>query len=280
MSKEVLSYEEKLCLAKSNVIEFYEQLDGKVYIAFSGGRDSTVLLHIVRKIYPNVVAVFNDTGLEYPEIKDFVRKTDNVIWLKPKMSFKDVIEKYGYPVISKENAQKIEEIRTTKSEKLLKRRLGNGNGHLPKKWRFLIEAPFKISDKCCKKLKKEPAKKFERESGLSPMLGIRKKESALRNNRQGCNMFCGKRPTSWPLGSWSEDDINRYIKENNVEISNIYDMGYKRTGCMFCMFGCHLEKEDRFARMRETHPKIFEYCMEHLKLKDVLSFIKARGKTQ
>ena len=90
------------------VNEFGE--DG-VYVSFSGGKDSTVLLDIVRKMYPNVTAVFCDTGLEYPEIREHVRKFDNVEWLKPKMQFRQVIEKYGYPVISKEVAQSVYEVR-------------------------------------------------------------------------------------------------------------------------------------------------------------------------
>jgi NH3-dependent NAD+ synthetase len=73
-----------------------------VYVSFSGGKDSTVLLNIVRNMYPNVKAVFVDTGLEYPEIRGFVKTFDNVEWLKPKMNFRQVIEKYGYPFISKE----------------------------------------------------------------------------------------------------------------------------------------------------------------------------------
>ena len=81
------------------VNEFGE--DG-VYVSFSGGKDSTVLLHIVRNMYPNVKAVFVDTGLEYPEIREFVKSFENVYWLRPKMNFRQVIEKYGYPFISKE----------------------------------------------------------------------------------------------------------------------------------------------------------------------------------
>lgn len=73
-----------------------------VYVSFSGGKDSTVLLHLVREEYPNVKAVFVDTGLEYPEIRQFVKTFDNVDWIKPKMNFKAVIQKYGYPFISKE----------------------------------------------------------------------------------------------------------------------------------------------------------------------------------
>ena len=91
-------------LTANRIKAYYERLGGNVYVSFSGGKDSTALLHQVRRIYPNVPAVFIDTGLEYPEIRDFVKTVDNVIWLKPKMPFTQVIEKYGYPVISKETA--------------------------------------------------------------------------------------------------------------------------------------------------------------------------------
>lgn len=87
------------------VTEFGE--DG-VYVSFSGGKDSTVLLHLVRQMYPNITAVFVDTGLEYPEIRDFVKTFDNVVWLKPKKNFKQVITDYGYPFISKEVSDKVD----------------------------------------------------------------------------------------------------------------------------------------------------------------------------
>ncbi len=73
-----------------------------VFVSFSGGKDSTVLLHIAREMYPNIKAVYSDTGLEYPEIRSFVKTFDNVDWIKPKMGFKQTIEKYGYPFVSKE----------------------------------------------------------------------------------------------------------------------------------------------------------------------------------
>ena len=78
-----------------------------VYVSFSGGKDSTVLLHIVRELYPNIPAVFVDTGLEYPEIRQFVKTFENVEILRPKMRFDEVIKKYGYPLIGKEVAQRI-----------------------------------------------------------------------------------------------------------------------------------------------------------------------------
>lgn len=90
-------------------------VDG-VYVSFSGGKDSTVLLHLVRELYPDVPAVFVDTGLEYPEIREFVKTFDNVEWLKPKMNFKQVIQKYGYPFISKEVSECVSGARKYLSE--------------------------------------------------------------------------------------------------------------------------------------------------------------------
>ena len=84
----------------------YYGLEG-VYVSFSGGKDSTVLLHIARELYPNIKALYVDTGLEYPEVKKHVKTWDNVDIIRPKISFKQVIEKYGYPVISKEQSQYI-----------------------------------------------------------------------------------------------------------------------------------------------------------------------------
>lgn len=46
------------------------------------------------------------------------------------------------------------------------------------------------------------------------------------------------------------------------ENNQYYTTGRNRTGCVFCMFGCHLEKEpNRFQRLKETHPKLYDYCI-------------------
>ena len=92
----------KIQMTKRRIREWYEFWDGQVYVSFSGGEDSTVLLHMVRELYPDVEAVFVNTGLEFPEIQKFVKTFDNVTILRPEMRFDEVIKKYGYPIISKE----------------------------------------------------------------------------------------------------------------------------------------------------------------------------------
>ena len=91
----------KIQMTKRRIREWYEFWEGQVYVSFSGGKDSTVLLRMVRELYSDVEAVFVNTGLEYPEIQKFVKTFDNVTILRPEMRFDEVIKNYGYPVISK-----------------------------------------------------------------------------------------------------------------------------------------------------------------------------------
>ena len=104
-----LSLDIKIRMTENRIRDWYNHYDGDVYCSFSGGKDSTVLLDIIRNtvgVY-DVPAVFVDTGLEYPEIKAFVKSVGNVTIIRPNMTFRQVIEKYGYPVISKEVARRV-----------------------------------------------------------------------------------------------------------------------------------------------------------------------------
>lgn len=279
MSDDML-FDDKLLLTKMRIQQWYEHWDSQVYVAFSGGKDSTVLLHLVRSMYPEVVGAFNNTGLEFPEIKEFVKQQDNIIWLRPTMNYQKVVEKYGFAVVSKEVSQKVNELKYTKSEKLRDIRLnGNTKGHgkLAKKWVHLKDAPFDISHKCCDILKKNPAKVFEGERGLKPMVGVMAYESNLRKVKaltEPCNMYDAKRPVSKPLNLWSEEDIYTYLGLYDIKISEIYSKGYDRTGCAWCAFGVHLETgENRFQRMKRTHPNIWKYAIYKMGLNVPLTYI-------
>ena len=266
--------------AERRIRDWYDYWCGQVYVAFSGGKDSTVLLNIVRRIYPEVPAVFIDTGLEYPEIRSFVKATENVVWIKPSMTFKKVIEKHGYPVVSKCQARAIKTYRSTE-ESVRKQRRINRWTRISKKWEFLIEAPFKISDVCCYFMKKAPAERYEKQSGRKPMMGMMAYESGNRTLlylERGCNAFNNNRPVSWPIAFFTDKDVWEYIRKYDLPYSSIYDMGADRTGCMFCMFGVHLDCRqhllNRFQRMQTTHPKYYRFCMNKLKIREIMKLLK------
>lgn len=385
-----LSLRSKIAMTRDRIKGWYKAYDGMVCASFSGGKDSTVLVDLITNEcgYDDVPLVYVDTGLEYPEIREFVKGYgDRVVWLKPRLNFKQVIEKYGYPLISKEVSEAVyssriylEKIRGGQEPKyksyyrkltgsgeysrggmqstenyaelasmLIKDNLynvpcrtamlmgeytidwgKNKKENIPstdksmfsmEKWQFMLGAPFSISHMCCSVMKKAPIHKYNRETGRMPMTGQMASESRLRTQqwiRNGCNGFDMKSPISNPMAFWTEQDVLMYIKEKNLpicsvygdvvedytstgqiegqmDLSDIYDMGIfekerpllkttgcDRTGCMYCGFGCHLEKESRFVRMKQTHPNQYEWIMKPkseggLGYKEIIDWLNENG---
>lgn len=281
----------KILMTKRRIREWYEHWDGQVYVSFSGGKDSTVLKHIVDSMYSDVPALFVNTGLEYPEIQRFVKQikagkfgcfNSDVEIVRPEIRFDEVIKKYGYPVISKEVAEHIYYAKNG-SDWAIKAMGGfNTDGSESKynqrykKYEFLVDSPIPVSHKCCTFMKKNPAKHYEKETGRKPIMATMACESFLRQKAwrmTGCNAFTEKCPRSAPMSFWTEQDVLEYIRLFNVPYCPVYGditetpnglktTGCDRTGCIFCMFGCHLEKEpNRFQRLKETHPRQYDYCI-------------------
>lgn len=238
-----------------------------VYISFSGGKDSTVLMDIIRnRMHYDIPAVFSDTGLEYPEIREFVKTFDNVTWIKPKMNFKEIINKYGYPLVSKEVSFAVDGSRRFLNNKekyknkkplpvqnpndeykpyallRLQGKIGTAGskGYSMfncEKWEFLLDSPFPISSKCCDKMKKEPFKNYFKETGRYPITAQMASESRLRYKnwlQHGCNMFTANKPMSNPLSFWTEQDVLEYIKKYNVKICSVYGDIIEDNECLKC----------------------------------------------
>jgi 3'-phosphoadenosine 5'-phosphosulfate sulfotransferase (PAPS reductase)/FAD synthetase len=239
--------------------QFNDYTRGKMVVMFSGGKDSTVLLHLTRFLYPNIKAVFVNTTNELSEILQFVRTVENVDTILPKITFIKTVEKYGFPLISKKVAKAINYLKYPSDKTANVRNLVltgfNSKGEscvsykLAKKWYFLKDEPFDITNKCCDLLKHKPFKEYQKTHDVFPLTGIMADNSQQRKGnylRYGCNIMNGKSSIGRPLSIWNDEDIWNYIKQNNVPYCNVYDMGEKNTGCAYCGFGCHLEKESRF----------------------------------
>ena len=355
----------KIRLTEERIREWINHygVDG-VYVSFSGGKDSTVLLDIVRKNYPNAKAMFVDVPTQYPELKQFVKTFDNVDIVAPKINFFQVCEKYGFPLFSKEVAEKVfyaqkylkwflennlevgeknkmptgyafadlmgilnrndehyKEIQLGKIPESLLNDIFSSESNAPFKakalfgtvihkengnitdetskrfdfssYKFMINAPFSLSDKCCNIMKKSPAHKYQKATGRKPILATMACESRLRTQKWlqlGCNAFTAREPISTPMSFWMEQDVLRYIKDNNLPICSVYGevvsddeemgqmqladyagmeifdigqqplhcTGCERTGCVCCGFGAHMPGDDRFVRLKETHPQMYK----------------------
>lgn len=300
----------KILMTKRRIREWYDHFDGQVYVSFSGGKDSTVLKHIVDSMYSDVPAVFVNTGLEYPEIQRFVREVkagkydcfnSDVEILRPEMRFDEVIKKYGYPVGSKRIALNIEYGRMAKNRGDMRRyqeyihgvRLGKKDGNeytfmpVPQQLMPLVDSDIKVSNRCCDVMKKNPLHKYQAATGRKPIIATMACESKQRADgwmKTGCNVFESKEQKSKPMSFWTEQDVLRFIVDRELPIASVYGdivasdgdndyaetlidsklhcTGCQRTGCMFCAFGAHLEKgENRFERMKHTHPKHYDFCI-------------------
>jgi len=181
------SLERKIRVTQTRIMEWYMKHDGQVFVSFSGGKDSSVLLDLARRAYPDIPAVFVDTGLEYPGLRDFVKTKDNVNWLRPKYPFPQIIDKYGSPVISKEVSDCVDGARKGQAYRLarlngelLNPKTGEKSSYNCDNYRYLLDAPFKRSARCCYHMKKAPIYKYERLSGRKAIIGTMACESRLR----------------------------------------------------------------------------------------------------
>lgn len=285
--RKYLPYEAKLVLSASRIREWYDNFDGNVYISFSGGLDSTVLVHMVEQVLNmSIPKVFVDTGLEFSEIREFVHSFDNVEILYPEMNFRDVILTYGYPLVSKEVASKIRKLRHGDISDRYRNYLLNGDergklGKLSDCWKFLVEAPFDTSEYCCIVMKEKPLNQYMKRTGRFPFIGITQDEGFMRQrqyNRTGCNAYDAKIPKSQPLGFWTRQDILRYVVENRLRICSVYgdicqkngffyNTGEQRTGCVYCAMGCHFDKlPNRYQRLKNNDLKKYKFVMNPIRV--------------
>lgn len=282
----------KIQVTQAKILEWHHHFNGNIAVSYSGGKDSAVLLDLVRRAFPDTPAVFVDTGLELPEIRDHVKNTENVIWLRPEMPFPAVIRQYGYPVISKEVAHRIYYARKGSLwahmhlRGLMKDGTPSKFNERYMKWAHLVDAPFSVSGKCCDITKKRPIHRFQKETGTALIVGTMASESIARQSaylQTGCNSFhLGK---SQPMSFWLEQDVLSYLRLTGIPYASIYGdivekngklktTGAQRTGCAFCMFGVHLERTpNRFQRMEWEHPRLYDYCINNLGCGKVLDYI-------
>lgn len=265
--------EQKVFHSMNVISSFVECVGGldNVYVAYSGGKDSSVVLDIARMMYPNILAVFCMTGNEYPDVCRHVRRMrdegQNVEIIRPKMTPREVWAKYGFPLVSKEVSRYVHDVRINPYSSTAQIRMGSGKFCLPYCWRWLVYEPFYVSHKCCDKLKKEPFRDYHRRTGRWPILGMLASESRLREisylRHGGCNYYSPNVNESNPLSVWTEKDVLAYIAKRKIQLPSCYEMGISRTGCMGCGFGAHNEGDTRFSFLEKNYPNAYKMVMAY-----------------
>lgn len=264
------SLEQKVSHSIDVMSSFVERMGGidKVYVSFSGGVDSLVMLHIARTfIDKNIKAVFCNTGCEWPDLVKFVKKFGNVDVIHPKKHIKEIYKTQGFPLVGKRVSSYIREVRRGDPNcELTKKRLSRDKFYsIPLKWRFLLDKTYDTSEKCCHYLKKEPFRLYSKATGRKAMVGVMASESLMRENeyvrRGGCNSFKPGKEQSAPMSIWLDTDIWEYLRHNNIKYCSIYDdLKDKRTGCVACGYGLSKDK-CKFSELYKRYPKMYNWFM-------------------
>lgn len=256
MDNELLLFD-RLNVIKDTIKKYGEE---NFYLSFSGGKDSTVLHYLLDIAIPNnqIPRVFINTGIEYQMIVDFVKKLaekDNrIIILQPSQPIKPMLEKYGFPFKSKQHSHNVMVYQHSGIGLSVKRYLGiiesNTKFRCPKSllYQFTEDFNIKLSDNCCRKLKKEPVKKWEKETSRHiAITGMRNSEGGERASIKGCILTDkqGNIQKFHPLIKVDDEWENWFINEKEIELCALYNDPYnfKRTGCAGCPFSLTLEEQ-------------------------------------
>ena len=245
-------------------------------LAFSGGKDSTVLLHLIRQHKPDIPVIYGNTTIEFPECVQFTRNlvkawSLNFYEARPDVSFWWVVGEYGWPLMGKTfgvGGVAHKSSREQFFEDLMQ------EGRLTGQYKIQAEIP--ISSACCTFLKERPSQKLQKQMGIECVfLGILASESRQRmfNFLKYGEYYYAKNQKMYkchPLAIWTDDDIWAYIHKYKLPYAKLYDMGYynnfgewighKRNGCMFCGMDLRFPN-NHLSIMRRTHPKIWRFLM-------------------
>lgn len=256
MDNELLLFD-RINVIKDTINKYGEE---NFYLSFSGGKDSTIVHYLLDQALPGnkIPRVFINTGIEYQMIVDFVKglavKDDRFIILQPTQAIKPMLEKYGYPFKSKQHSHNVMVYQNSGIGLSVKRYLGiiesNTKFRCPKSllYHFTPDFNIKLSDNCCRKLKKEPIHKWEKASNRHiAITGMRNSEGGKRASIKGCILTDkqGNVKRFHPLIKVDDQWENWLIKEKQIELCQLYTEPYnfQRTGCAGCPFSLTLAEQ-------------------------------------
>lgn len=240
------------------VIEKYGEEN--FYISFSGGKDSTVLHHLIDQALPGnrIPRVYANTGIEYNMIISFVKslaeKDDRIQIITPKVNIKQTLEDEGYPFKSKAHSKWLDLYQRNGMTQSIKNYLGTDEKTkdlyrtCPKQlfYQFSDDFSLRCSDHCCLRMKEEPIAQWKKEHGKKyGILGVRRAEEGRRSNANCLALRKGNLYNFQPLVPVSDAWEEWYIKEYDIDICALYKPPYclTRTGCKGCPFALHLQEE-------------------------------------
>ena len=241
---------DRLNVIKDTINKYDED---KFYLSFSGGKDSTVVHHLLDMAIPNnkIPRVFSNTGIEYNAIVEFVKEIADERFeiIYPKQNIKAMLERVGYPFKSKEHSCKVGLWqRGGRSKAVIKYMTADKQETkyaCPQilKYQFTDECKLKISELCCMELKKKPFKEYQKRSGRSiTITGMMREEGGQREHIDCIVTKNDKVVKFHPLSKVTHEWEKWFIENYNIKLCKLYydPFNFERTGCKGCPFSLSL----------------------------------------
>lgn len=283
----------KITRAMERIEQLYHETDGKCFLSFSGGKDSTVILALIKmceEIYTipkdSIKAVFCNTGIELGTTIDFINWIrnnyySNIEIIRPMKPFASILSEYGKPIKSKNKSEFISRYQQGNrsnntvnnlfgmTDKVKKIKIADKDLHI-----LHDDFDIRVSNKCCEILKKKPFVEYMKDHDyMGCMLGERMVEGGARElnakkrlNSGGkvCTRIKGKYIVKLPIVDWTNEDIELFIAEYNVPLSKAYtEQGYDRTGCFLCPYSLRIA--ENLQRLYVYEPNRYKASMYWLK---------------
>lgn len=259
MDNELILFD-RLAIIKDTITKYGEE---NFYISFSGGKDSTIVHHLIDEALPGnkIPRVFINTGIEYNDlvkfVKELAKEDDRIIIYNSGVHIPSMLQKYGYPFKSKEHARKVGTFQNSGYGKTVKTYLdgirNDGTKSFIKcpkilQYQFTNDNELKISDRCCYKLKKEVAHRYEKESKRTiSIIGLRSAEGGTRRQHKGCAVFDKNNNLKKfkPINPCTDEWCEWYIQTRGIKLCRLYypPFNFERTGCKGCPFALNLQEQ-------------------------------------
>lgn len=275
-------------MAKMRIRKLYNKFGNNIYLSYSGGKDSTIVLALIKLVIADGLpvkcpAVFCDTKIELNATKEFVDYIKNeyyrdVVIIKPDKSFDYVIKNYGKPIRSKLKSRILSDMQKNHNSKSAHFLYDDNHNRfsLANKDLHFIHPDFdiKISNKCCTQLKKIPVKKYSKQNEMCGYFtGERAAEGGVRavnydkrimQGKSPCTVMDGKQEKVSPIIDWSDDMCDLFIQKYKVPLSKAYTVyGCTRTGCFLCPFA--LDIANNLYTLYKYEPNNYKASMHWLK---------------
>lgn len=245
----------------------FEPKDRPYWLAFSGGKDSCVILELANMAGVNFEAHYNVTSVDPPELVRFVKK------VHPEVSFDIPHDKNGKPV-SMWTLLKSRSVPPTRIARYCCEKLkeSSGSGTVTITGVRWAESQNRKNNQglvtVFHKGKNKPQELIEAGAKEAQRRGLILNDDNDEARRAVEVCFRTHKTMVNPIIDWLDEDVWEFIHKYNVPYCKLYDEGATRLGCIGCPLGgkkSMQEELDKYPKYKDEYMRCFEVMAKNRK---------------